>query len=294
MCCRGCGQSYPVVRGIPRFVGKAHYAHNFGLQWQRHLRTQLDSHTGMTLSRDRLFAASGWPERLPGETVLEVGSGAGRFTEVLATTGANVVSCDLSDAVEANFDNNGGKPNVTIVQADIAALPVPARAMDKVICLGVLQHTPSPERYFQMLAQYVKPGGQLVIDCYSARLRTVLCWKYLLRPLTRRMPPDLLYRLVEKAVPPLLPVGLFLYRWLGPIGYRLIPVQTHAHIGVPPHLLKDWAVLDTFDMYSPQHDNPRSKAAVERWFREAGFTEVQVDYGLNGVVGRGTLPIKGG
>jgi 2-polyprenyl-3-methyl-5-hydroxy-6-metoxy-1,4-benzoquinol methylase len=287
--CQACGATYPVVRGIPRFVSDEHYAGNFGLQWNRHRRTQLDSHTGLPLSRDRLFAASAWPDRLEGETVLEVGSGAGRFTEVLASTGADVISCDLSDAVEANLANNGDKPNVQIVQANIAELPLPEHSVDKVVCLGVIQHTPAPEAFFKELVKYVKPGGQLVIDCYSARLRTVLCWKYLLRPITTRMKPETLYRIVERVTPSLLPVGLFLYRWLGAVGYRLLPVHTHAHVGLPPHLLKDWAVLDTFDMYSPAHDHPRTAPQVERWFREAGFVDVTVEYGLNGVVGRGTL-----
>jgi 2-polyprenyl-3-methyl-5-hydroxy-6-metoxy-1,4-benzoquinol methylase len=78
--------------------------------------------------------------------VLEAGSGsgAGRSTEVLATTGATVISFDLSSAVDANYRNNGQNANVLIVQASILDIPVRPRSMDKVMCLGVIQHTPAP------------------------------------------------------------------------------------------------------------------------------------------------------
>jgi 16S rRNA A1518/A1519 N6-dimethyltransferase RsmA/KsgA/DIM1 with predicted DNA glycosylase/AP lyase activity len=51
---------------------------------------------------------------LLGEIVLEVGSGAGRFTEIILKTGATLFSCDYSDAVEANFENNGSDSNLPL------------------------------------------------------------------------------------------------------------------------------------------------------------------------------------
>ena len=49
----------------------------------------------------------------------------------------------------------------------------------------------------------------------------------------------------------------------------------------------DWAILDTFDMYSPAHDHPQSLKTVKRWFENSGFEEIEIFYGDNGVVGRG-------
>lgn len=51
-CERGC--NIPVVRGIPRFVDSTNYAAAFGLQWNQFRKTQLDSYTGTTISKDRL------------------------------------------------------------------------------------------------------------------------------------------------------------------------------------------------------------------------------------------------
>ncbi len=107
LACTGCGAEYPIVRHVPRFVPGQNYADNFGLQWNRYARLQYDSFLGLPLSRRRFFITTGWPERLPGEVILEAGGGGGRFSEVVVTTGAMVVSFDLSSAVDANYELNG-------------------------------------------------------------------------------------------------------------------------------------------------------------------------------------------
>jgi SAM-dependent methyltransferase len=288
--CADCGTIFPVELEIPRFVRSEDYAGSFGFQWTEHARTQLDSFTNKSISRDRLFEATKWPADLSGQNVLEAGSGAGRFTEVLVTSRATIISFDLSSAVEANHLNNGHNANLLILQASILKIPVRPRSMDKVICLGVIQHTPDPAQTFSCLANCVRPGGEIVIDVYAARLRSLLSWKYLLRPITRRMDSKKLYGLIERAIPVLLPVSEFLSRVLGRFGPRLLPIVHYPSLGLSPELARQWAVLDTFDMYSPAHDHPQSLAAVRSWFDAAGFIDVAVEYGLNGVVARGRRP----
>jgi 2-polyprenyl-3-methyl-5-hydroxy-6-metoxy-1,4-benzoquinol methylase len=290
LACTVCDLSYPVVNGVLRFVGTEHYASSFGLQWNLHRRTQLDSYTGIPLSRRRLFQVSGWPEDLRGQTILEAGSGAGRFTEVLVSTGADVLSFDLSTAVDANYANNGQHANLCLMQADMSAIPVRPGSMDKVMCLGVLQHTPDPAAAFRSLTTCVRPGGELVIDVYAARLSSLISWKYALRPLTTRMNKESLHRLVAAVTPPLVPLSSALYRTLGKTGPRLLPILQYDHLGLSSALNREWAVLDTFDMYAPVHDHPQSIHSVRRWFEDAGFVNVIVAYGPNGVVGRGRRP----
>jgi SAM-dependent methyltransferase len=288
--CSGCGTIFQVVRGVPRFVRNDDYAESFGYQWNVHARTQLDSFTNKSISRDRLFEATKWPNDLSGQTILEAGSGAGRFTEVLATTGATIISFDLSSAVDANYQSNGQNENVLVLQASILNIPVRPRSMDKVICLGVIQHTPDPAQTFSCLANCVRPGGDLVIDVYAARLRSLFSWKYLLRPITKRMDNRRLYRIIERATPMLLPVSEFLFRILGRFGPRLLPIVYYPSLGLPAELARSWSILDTFDMYSPAHDHPQRIATVRSWFDAAGFVDVSVDYGLNGIVARGRRP----
>src|SRR3989442_2813105 len=96
-CAEGC--RWAIRGGIPRFVSGASYASSFGVQWNRYPRTELDSHTGKPYSRRRLERCLGAPlESLRGKVVLECGSGAGRFTELLVRECEALVCLDVSSA----------------------------------------------------------------------------------------------------------------------------------------------------------------------------------------------------
>ena len=269
----GNGASFPIIGGIPRICEPSNYADSFGKQWNRFRLTQLDAE-GQALSRHRFFAETGWsPEQLAGADILEVGSGAGRFTRVvLEDTSANLYSVDYSTAVEANLKTNHELANdrLHLFQASITDLPFADGSFDKVFCLGVLQHTPSFEASVRALIQKAKQGGEIVVDFYPIRgWWTKLNAKYLLRPLTRRMPHDRLLRLIEANIGWLIPAhkGLTkaglgaLTRFLPLVDLRTIPAN------LAPEQEREWAILDTFDMFSPEHDHPQRLSAVAEMFR---------------------------
>ena len=104
---------------------------------------------------------------LEGKKVLEAGCGAGRFSEVILESGADLYAVDLSEAVEANYENCKQYPKYHVCQADILNLPFPPGQFDIVICIGVVQHTPDPEKTMSSLCSQVLPGGMLVLDHYS-------------------------------------------------------------------------------------------------------------------------------
>ena len=203
---------YPIVEFIPRFV-EAHYAKNFSLEWNIHSRTQYDASTGTSVSRARFFEETKWPRDLPGEVILEAGCGAGRFTEHALSTQATVVSIDLSSAVDANYRSNGDHDNLLIVQASIYEMPFPKARFDRIFCFGVLQHTPDPRRSFEMLTEYLKPGGWLAADIY---IKTVARWalspKYWIRPLTKRVEVNTLYGIVKRYIDVMWPIARLIRR----------------------------------------------------------------------------------
>ena len=294
LACAACGDTYPIVRHIPRFVPDDNYAANFGYEWMVHARTQYDSHSGVNLSERRFFEETGWPRDMAGQTLLEVGSGSGRFTEQAAGTGAFVVSMDYSNAVEANYASNGERENVLIVQGDIYHMPLRRAAFDKVLCIGVLQHTPDPRRAFLALPPMLKPGGDVVVDIYDKTFfRTVLNTKYYLRRLTRGKDPRQLYEFTHRWVDLMWPLSCAIRRIprFGPaINWRLL-VPDYSREGLRGARLKEWAYLDAFDMLSPAYDSPATLAAVREWFAAAGMDAVAVRYGYNGIEGHGTRPV---
>ena len=76
----------------------------------------------------------------------------------------------------------------------------------------------------------------------------------------------------------------------GRTGARLLPIIQYDHLGLSRQLNRDWAVLDTFDMYAPAHDHPQTLKTVRKWYGDAGFVNVTVAYGPNGVIARGSRP----
>ena len=288
LACPACPARYPVRDGVVRFVGSDNYAKNFGYQWNRFQSTQLDSRTGLGLSARRFWAESRWPRDLSGELVLEAGSGAGRFTEILATTNARLFSFDYTEAVDANQRSNGHYPNVEFAQADVFAIPFRDGTFDRVACLGVLQHTPSAHAALESLVRVLKPGGRLVADHYAFNMLTAFRGKYWLRPFTRGREPEKLFPLVSryfdfwygalgKASPALGPATTHIAEMLGICDYRKEIPEASAE------LVREMSLLDTFDMLLPTYDRPRSRATLQTWLEELGMTDIDVTPGYNGI-----------
>jgi SAM-dependent methyltransferase len=290
--CTSCGENYPVIAGVPRFVPRENYASGFGLEWTKHARTQYDSYSGIPASEQRFFGETGWPRDMAGELILEVGSGSGRFTEQAARTGATVVSLDYSYAVDANYASNGARSNVLIVQADVFAMPFRPRSFDRVFCFGMLQHTPSPSNAFAALPPVLKAGGALCADIYKVSFwRTIAQTKYWVRPFTRRMNPDRLYARVRRWVDFMWPLAAVIRRL--PRGYAInwrLLVADYSFLGLQGQMLKEWSYLDTFDMLAPRFDRPATRETFRRWAEQSKLQDIDAYYSPHGVVLRARAP----
>ncbi len=284
---------YPVHNGIPRFVPESNYADNFGMQWQHFRQTQLDSYSGLPISSDRFWLATNWsPTDLEDEWVLDVGCGAGRFAEVALNAGAKVVVLDYSSAVDACYANLKHHPNLHVVQGDIYALPFARGAFSFVYSLGVLQHTPNVAKAFEALPLMVKKEGRLCVDYYEKSWRSIFHPKFWVRPLTKRMEKKMLFSLLQKAVPVLLPLSRLLggVPLMGRLLKRLVPVADHygkLPLSVEQH--HEWALLDTFDWLAPQYDQPQTEATARQWMLQADMGDIEV-LKEGHLVARGTKP----
>ena len=295
-CPNGC--RFPVVKGIPRFVSSENYALAFGWQWKRFAGTQLDSVTGTSISRDRLRRCLGGDlSVVAGKTVLEAGCGAGRFTEILLDAGAKVFACDLSAAIEANFENCEGSEKYFVCQGDIMELPVAPQSFDIVLCLGVIQHTVNSEKTIEALANYVKPGGVLIIDHYATGYDAH--WpRRIMRKLCLLLSPKASSDAALAIARVLLPIHRMFWKQgrLAAIARRMVrrisPVVDYfdAYPQLSRASMEEWAILDTHNSLTNVNQNLRGIEEIRGALIACGLEPVHIGWGGNGVEARARRP----
>lgn len=299
----GNGHRYSNRLHIPRILeSENNYADGFGEQWKHFRTTQLDSHSKITISRDRLYRCLGDDlVELLGQDgriqVLEAGCGAGRFTEVLLRFQAAVVtSTDLSSAVEPNQENFAQSDRHRIVQCDINAFPFAPEQYDLVVCLGVVQHTKSPEETIESLYEQVKPGGSLVIDHYTHMLsRYTKISANLLRPILKRLPAKQGMAVTEKITNAFFPLHRAAKhsRLAQVLLSRISPLATYYHTipELDDRQQYEWALLDTHDGLTDYYKRLRTGQQLRRALATLGAEDIHVAKGGNGIEVRCRRPV---
>ena len=270
--CRVCSSVFPITNGVLRFVESQGYAENFGFEWGKYSRTQLDNEISNLSERQFLESTGFSPAELKGKWVLDIGCGMGRFAEVASRWGANVVGIDLSLAADVAARNLSARENVWICQASVLNLPFLEQSFDYIYSIGVLHHTPNCEQAVKELPRLLKPGGRLAVWLYSSynpwyRMSDVY------RKVTRRMPQKLLYKLCYGAIP------LYgMHQVLRKVPFVGKPTSSLIAWVLPMSFNKDpeWRRLDTFDWYSPWYQSKHSYEEAFRWFESCGMEDLHV------------------
>jgi ubiquinone/menaquinone biosynthesis C-methylase UbiE len=284
-CCRSCSRNFPITNGVLRFVESEDYAENFGFEWTKYARTQLDDEISNVSERQFLESTGFNPAEFEGKWILDIGCGMGRFAEVASRWGANVVGIDLSLASDVAARNLSMRENVWICQTSVLNLPFSEQSFDYIYSIGVLHHTPDCEQAFKCIPRLLKPGGSVAIWLYSAYNR----WYRMsdvYRRFTTKLSAQSLHRLCV-AVDSL----YYVHR-----GLRRVPVIGSFLSGILKYLVpmnmhpsREWRILDTFDWYSPIYQSKHTYEQVFRWFEDCGLEDLRVLYRPISV--RGTKPL---
>ena len=281
--CVGCKASFPIRGFVPRFVSHKSYAASFGAQWKTFARSQIDR-PGYNESQLRFDSELGWTaDMLKGKTVVEIGSGAGRFVDIVAQRGpALVIGLDITDAVEAACQTVT-YPNVQFVQGDVFESPVRSASMDFAYSIGVLHHTPDPQQAFNAMVGLVRPDGNVAVSLYetspyhrpnrnSVRVTAIdALWALntfrceLFRLVTTRVPDNVMIAYCKTVIPVLhylnkIPV-------LGLVRY-LVPSTCYRHLPVI------CSMVDTMDTYSTRIVHQYRGKDVFQWFSQLGLREI--------------------
>jgi SAM-dependent methyltransferase len=288
--CRGCSASFPVTRGIPRFLtgqlsdAQKATADAFGYEWT-HYSELTDADSREFLDWMRPVGPADFADRV----VLDAGCGKGRHIFLAARFKARtVVGVDLSNAVEAAYRNTRELPNVHVLQADIHHLPF-AQPFDLAYSIGVLHHLPVPKAGFLALAGHVRPGGRISVWVYGKEGN--LWIEKLVDPVRKNITsrlPRAITRCLSMFPAATLYAGLkLLYRPAKRLGWlkRLLPYSDYlCSISDYSFAENFWNVFDQLVAPTAYY---HSRDEVVDWFAAAKATEVGISQ-HNGNSWRGT------
>jgi ubiquinone/menaquinone biosynthesis C-methylase UbiE len=100
-----------------------------------------------------------------GRTVIDLGSGSGLNTVILARLGAQVISIDGSNSnlemTKHRVQLHRVADRVTLIHASGCSIPIADGCADRVLCHSILQHT-DPVVIARQIRRLLKPGGRAV------------------------------------------------------------------------------------------------------------------------------------
>lgn len=283
--CRPCQTAYPLVSYVPRFLPDAFSRHKIFIKQHEEAIVRSGAHintqTISALKKDTIknFGSEwetwnkfGWgegqtpegakrhfdykvlftPEEIKGKRVLDAGCGNGRYSKIALDYGAEVISVDLSHAVDAAEKNLHENQKAHIVQADLFTLPFKEGSFDFIFSNGVLMHTGNAKRAFLSLIPLLTKHGKITIHLYHKGNIIYETVDATIRAITTRLPLPLMYHLSKLGahIASLIP-HTFLHKVINAF------VRFEAH----PHYIFDWytAPIATHHTYTE----------VYKWLEEA-------------------------
>lgn len=96
----------------------------------------------------------------PGDQVLEVGCGKGRFLKVVADAcpGCRLTGVDISEAFLASVPSG-----IRTLQGSLESIPCPDDSFDVVFAVEALEHSPNPGAAVREMIRVVRPGGWIMV-----------------------------------------------------------------------------------------------------------------------------------
>ncbi len=171
--CTACSRRWPVVEGVPDFVGDNGTADvvqttsGFARNWNFYNEVIVAQES----LNDELFRD--WVEPLEpasfdDKVVFDAGCGMGRWLSVVARYRPRALfGVDYSSIAHTAYRNTRTLPFVHVIRADLFKLPL-KKEIDVTYSIGVLHHTPDPGGAFDAIARVTKDDGVVSAWVYGA------------------------------------------------------------------------------------------------------------------------------
>ncbi|MFH0800855.1 MAG: methyltransferase domain-containing protein [bacterium] len=260
--CPQCRASYPIVRGILRFLKNVRteqdlrkvYADSFGQQWTTYnwLRDEDEQEFFNITDLQK--------DDLKQKTILDAGCGGGRFARFISRYCKEFIAFDYTVAVERAYELCKDVPNAHFVQCDVNDFPFKQNFVDFVFSHGVLHHTENTKKSFLNLPPLVKPGGLLYVALFRQSFILLRLSDGFWRFVFNKLP----YKSLDKVC------GALSYLY-----YIPFPVFFKRFFWFSLQKTKEIRKCCLFDWYGPTYHHEHTVPEVRSWFEHAGFEEIK-------------------
>ncbi len=103
-------------------------------------------------------------ELVAGLDVLDVASGEGYGSNLLAQVARSVVGADIADSAVAHARDTYVRPNLRFVQGDCTRLPLADASVDVVVSFETIEHHDQHEAMLREIKRVLRPDGVLLIS----------------------------------------------------------------------------------------------------------------------------------
>ena len=110
----------------------------------------------------------------PGERVLDLGCGAGRFVAALRDAGADPVGVEIAEAALTRARTNAPGADLRLLEPD-GSIPLDHGSVDLVWCSEVLEHVADGAQMLQEARRVLRPDGRILVTVpFHGRVQAAL------------------------------------------------------------------------------------------------------------------------
>ena len=103
-------------------------------------------------------------ELVSGQVVLDIASGEGYGSAILAGRAAKVLGVDISEEAVTHARNRYVRDNLEFLVGNCTSIPLPDASVDVVVSFETIEHHDQHELMFQDIKRVLKPAGLLLIS----------------------------------------------------------------------------------------------------------------------------------
>lgn len=213
---------------------------------------------------------------LKDKIVVDAGCGNGRYAEIVAPYCKHLICLDIGNHIFKTKKRLKQFNNITFIQTNLETIPLLNNSVDFVFSIGVIHHTPDPQKTLAELTRILKPDCKISIWVYPSNywgnpIKSIIS-KFIRKFLLTKTLKEQVIWIKEK----LIPIGKFQNRLeKNGLKYFLFPFFT---INVPRHDDENEMLATTMDYFLPQYIFTYTDKQLKLIFENCGLVYTKLPF----------------